>query len=145
TPALHMRQIYTLSKAAYYSAADAQTAERQAQHVRQQIATVKSQATGALADALAALDKKLETLAPTPAAPAEGRGRGGRGGGGGGGGRGGGGAAAPPDSLAAASGSLAGVMNLLQAADVQPTAVQLKAIADARASAAGIVAKWTAI
>jgi len=36
-------------------------------------------------------------------------------------------------------------MNILQGADVQPTAVQLKAIADARTSAAAIMARWNAI
>jgi hypothetical protein len=36
-------------------------------------------------------------------------------------------------------------MNLLQGADVQPTAVQVKAIADARAGAAQIMARWGAI
>src|SRR6476620_2748149 len=73
-------------------------------------------------------------------APAEGRGRGGRGGG-----RGGGGPAAPAGSLSAASAALAGVMNLLQGADVQPTTVQLNAIASARTTAATTMAKWAAI
>ncbi len=36
---------------------------------------------------------------------------------------------------------LAGVLNMLQAADVQPTAVQLKAIAEARRDAAAVMAK----
>ena len=72
-------------------------------------------------------------------APAAGRGRGGRGGGRGGG------AAAAPDRSAASSAALAGVMNLLQGADVRPTAVQLKAIATARTTAATTMAKWTAI
>ena len=36
-------------------------------------------------------------------------------------------------------------MNLLQAADVQPTAVQLAAIASARAQASRVMARWNAI
>jgi hypothetical protein len=36
-------------------------------------------------------------------------------------------------------------MNLLQGADVQPTTVQLEAIASARAAAAAVMARWTAI
>jgi hypothetical protein len=40
---------------------------------------------------------------------------------------------------------LMGVMNVLQAADVQPTAVQLKAIATARAAGTAAMARWTAI
>jgi photosystem II stability/assembly factor-like uncharacterized protein len=140
TPALAMQQVYTLSKATYYGAVDAQAAARQARALRDQIADVRPRASGAAADALATLDKKLESLEPTPQAPAEGRGRGGRGGG-----RGGGAPAAPPGSLSAASAALAGVMNLLQGADVRPTTVQLTAIANARTTAAETMAKWTAI
>src|SRR5262249_49942186 len=152
----------TLSRASYYAAVDAQQASAQARKLRDQIASMRSGATGAGAEALTALDKKLEALAPTPDPNAGGRG--GRGGGGapaargrGGAGRGAstaagqaaggrfGGAAAQPGSLAGASASLAGVMNLLQGADVRPTTVQLKAIAAARASASATVAKWTSI
>jgi photosystem II stability/assembly factor-like uncharacterized protein len=143
TPLLSMQQVYTLSKASYYAAADAAEASRQSRSMRERIATLKSSATGAVADALSALDKKLEPLSPTPDPNAGRGGRGGRGGGGGGGRFGG--PAAPPDSLAGASASLAGVMNLLQSADVRPTTVQLKTIAAARASASATMAKWTAI
>jgi hypothetical protein len=48
----------------------------------------------------------------------------------------------PPDSLSGASSGLADVMNLLQRADVQPTAVQLEAIAAARATASAAMTKW---
>ena len=44
-----------------------------------------------------------------------------------------------------AAGRLAGVMNVLQAADVPATAIQLKTIAEARAAASAAMAKWTAI
>jgi len=40
---------------------------------------------------------------------------------------------------------LTAVMNLLQGADVQPTTVQLNAIAAARAAAAKTMARWTAV
>jgi hypothetical protein len=36
-------------------------------------------------------------------------------------------------------------MNILQGADVQPTTVQLNAIADARATASKAMARWDAI
>jgi hypothetical protein len=36
-------------------------------------------------------------------------------------------------------------MNSLQAADVQPTAIQLKAIANARAAVTAAMTRWTAI
>jgi hypothetical protein len=47
--------------------------------------------------------------------------------------------------LSGASATLAGVMNILQGADVQPTTVQVNAIADARASASKPMARWDAI
>jgi photosystem II stability/assembly factor-like uncharacterized protein len=111
TPALAMRQVYTLSTAAYREAATAIAAVAQAQHVREQIAKLVP-AAGIHAPALTALDKKVETVAGEVA----GSGRG-----------------------------LMGVMNSLQAADVQPTALQLKAIATARATGTAAVVKWTAI
>ncbi|HYM22906.1 MAG TPA: hypothetical protein VEU08_06850 [Vicinamibacterales bacterium] len=136
TPALSMQQVFTLSKTTYYGAVDAQLASRQARSVRDQIASLKASASGAASDALTALDGKLEALAPAPVPNA---GRGGRGGGRVGG------PPAPAGSLAGASASLAGVMNLLQAADVKPTTVQLNAVAAARTSAAAIMSKWMAI
>ena len=50
-----------------------------------------------------------------------------------------------PPTLSGAAAGLSGVMNVLQAADVQPTAVQLKAIAKARAAGTAAMARWTAI
>jgi photosystem II stability/assembly factor-like uncharacterized protein len=118
TPALAMQQVYTLSKGMYDGAADVDAAARHAQSLRDQIAKVLPQATGAVTQALAEFDKKLEALAGTPPAG---------------------------DTLASVSGSLAGVMNSLQGADVQPTTVQLTAIASARATAAKVMAQWTAL
>jgi hypothetical protein len=106
------------------------------------VAARRSQATAAVADTLAAFDKKLEALAPAPQPEPGGRGRGGRGGGPAGGR---GGPLAPPDSLTGASAALAGVMNLLQGADVTPTTVQLNAIAAARTQASAVMARWNAI
>jgi hypothetical protein len=132
TPAPAMQQVYTLSKATYYAALDAQTAAKQAQAIRDQIATIQAQASGAAANALASLDRKIAPLAPPQEANS---GRGGRGG-----------APAPPlDSLTGASAALAGVMNLLQRADVRPTTVQLDAIAAARGTASAAMAKWNTI
>jgi len=138
TPALAMQQVYTLSKAMYYGAADADAAARQAQSLRDQIARIQPQASGAVAQALADFDKKLETLAGTPPASAS-QGRGG------GRGRGAGGTAPTADTLAGVSSALSGVMNSLQGADVPSTTVQLNAIAAARALAAKAVAQWTTL
>jgi photosystem II stability/assembly factor-like uncharacterized protein len=108
TPALAMQQVYALSKSLYYGALDAQAEVRRSRALRDQIAARRPQANGAIADELASLDKRLETLAGE-------------------------------------SGALAGVMNILQGADVRPTTVQLKAITAARATAAASTATWTAI
>jgi hypothetical protein len=144
TPAAALQQIYTLSKATYYGALEAQDAAKQARGVRDQIAKLSPQAKSAAADALARLDRKLEALEPAPPASAAG----GRGSSSGGGGPAGGRGAAPApsaDTLSGASALLAGVMNLLQGADVQPTTVQLNTIANARAAASRVMARWTAI
>lgn len=134
TPALVMQQVYSLTKATYEGARGAQRALRQAQALRDQIA--KLQASGAVKEALSALDDKLKALVGPP---------GGRGGPGGPFGP----APVPPpspgvpDSLSDASGVLSAVMNSL-GADVQPTALQLKSIADARARAGAVLARWSA-
>jgi photosystem II stability/assembly factor-like uncharacterized protein len=141
TPDIAMQQVYTLSKALYYGALDAQAAIDKARTIREQISKLASKANGAAADALRAFDAKVDALAGRPPA-----GRGGRGqapAGGPGGGRGG--PAAEPNTLAAASAALAGVMNILQGADVQPTTPQLNAIATARRNAAQITTRWTSL
>jgi hypothetical protein len=114
-----MQQVYALSKALYYGAIDMQAAVRQARAVRDQLAARPAGSSAAVADALASLDKKIQALA--------------------------GDAPAAPDTLAGASAGLAGVMNILQGADVRPTAVQLKAIATARSAASTATTKWAAI
>jgi photosystem II stability/assembly factor-like uncharacterized protein len=146
TPAAAMQQVYTLSKATYYAALDAQNAAKQAQAVRDQIAKLRPQVNGAAADALTAFDRKIAPLAPPIEANAGGRGGGDASTGSGQAGSGRGNApAAPPDSLAGVSAGLAGVMNLLQGADVRPTTVQLQAIAAARAAASTAMTRWNAV
>ena len=173
TPALVMQAIYADTKAAYYGAMDAQEAARQAQGLRDQIAAITPKPTGAVADAIAALDKKLSTAVPVPSPaggaggsagatanltiPVAGGGRGAAGAGaqGAGGGRGAGpgrGGAAPvapptglPGSLTAAGNGLSGVMSSFQGADVQPTANQAAAMAAAKKAAADAMARWNTI
>ena len=145
TPTLVMQQVYNLSRAAYDGAVAARRAAAEARSLRDQIARLQPQAKGAAADALAAFDKQLDTLAGAPAAAG---GRGGRGGGGRAAGAGGpGGAPAPPpaETLSSASAAQAGVMNLLQGADVRPTTVQLNAIAAARAQGTRVMARWSSM
>jgi photosystem II stability/assembly factor-like uncharacterized protein len=144
TPAIAMQQIYTLSKASYFGAVDALRAEADVASLRAQIAQLTPRASGAVADALGAFDKKAADLvgaAGGAAGPASGRGgRGGRGGAAAGQG-------APPasDTLSAVATALSGVMNSLQGADVTPTAVSVAAITKAQQAAAGVMARWTTL
>ena len=170
TAALTMQAIYADTKAAYFGAIDAQDAAGHAQSLRDQIAAITPKPSGAVADAIAAFDKKLlDLIGAAPAGGAGGRGGGagggGRGGGAAGGARGGGAAAAgapptapPPQAapapaqapapgvtLGAASAALSGVMNSFQGADVAPTANQLAAMAAAKKTAAEAMAKWNTV
>jgi len=139
TPDAVMQQVYTQTEAMYFGAVDAQAAAASLAAIRDQVAKLRPQAQGAAAQALADFDKKAEALqGAAPGATAGGRGAGGRGGGPA--------AAAPaPDTLSGAGASLSSLMNSLQAADVQPTAIQLAAITAARQAAANVMARWTAL
>ena len=81
--ALAMQQVYSLSKATYDGAVAAQEAVRQAGEIRDQIAKVRSQASGPSGEALAAFDRKVEALVGAPAGGGRGRGQGSGGGRGG--------------------------------------------------------------
>jgi len=139
TAPLAMQQVYSLTKALYYGAADARIAATKLGALRQQLG--RRQLTGAAAKAAASFAAKAEALEGTP--PAAG-GRGGRGGGPAGGGRGGP-APAAPDTLWSVSASLGGLMNSMQGADVPPTAITVAAITAAQATAARVMARWTAL
>jgi photosystem II stability/assembly factor-like uncharacterized protein len=139
TPAAAMQQVYAQTKAVYDAAVDVQAAGAQIAALRAQINALRPQASGAAASQLASFDERLSALLEPTAAPDAG-GRGGRGGGGGGGGRGG---AVVPSLPALAA--LTATMNSLQAADVQPTAVQLAAITSARAAATQALSRWIAL
>ena len=132
TSALHMQQVYSLSAAAYRDAAGAFAAIAQAQRLRDQIAKAKSSASADVATALEALDKKVDAAVGAS---------------GFGGGRGGIAAGGAPGAatLNSAAASLASVMNALQGADVQATAVQRQGIANARTAGAAAMGKWTSI
>jgi photosystem II stability/assembly factor-like uncharacterized protein len=136
TPAVVMQQVYALTKASYFGAVDAAAATQRVQELRGQVATLMPKASGAVKQALAEFDKKAAELQGSAGAGAgAGRGGGGRGGRGGAPAEG-----AGPESLASIA--LAGVMNSLNAADVQPTANQLNAITSAQAVATRVLARW---
>ncbi len=143
TSPLAMQQVYTLSRAAYDGAVSARAAADQARSLRAQIAQQLPKATGKTAEALTAFDKKLEALVGVAAGGGRGRGQGG-GAGAPAGGRGAA-PAAPVETLSSASAAQAGVMNLLQSADVPAPAVQLKSIADARSQGTRVMARWAAL
>ena len=88
----------------------------------------------------AALKARIDSIAPPNRG---GRGRGGRGGGGGGRGRGG----AEPSviTLDAASGAMLAAAMGMQSAETAPTASEIDACARARATAATVQTKWTAL
>jgi hypothetical protein len=141
TPALSMQEIYTHSKAMYYTVLDLQKAAKQSEEVRDQLAKLKPNVTGTAVLALGELEGKLNALEGPPATSTGGRGRG----------RATGPAAAaadaatPPDSFAGAIAGLTSVINILQGADVKPTAVQLEAVSRARSAASRAMARWTSI
>lgn len=142
TAPIVMQQIYTLTKAMYFGAVNAQQAQRAACGLHDQSVALQAKAQGPIREALIGFSTKLLSVAGTCDSPGAGGGRDGRGGGRGG----------SPASTAAATGTLSaigallsGLMNSLQAADVQPTAVQLAAITAARANQAKAEARWTAL
>jgi photosystem II stability/assembly factor-like uncharacterized protein len=133
TPPMVMQRVYSLTRSAYMGAIDLQKAAQEAQSLQDEIARAKAQASGAAAAALTDFDKQVESVfGPPPSA-----GRGGRGG------RGGAPAAATGSSGTAAA--LTAVMNTLQSADVQPTALQVKTIETALTSARAALARWNTL
>jgi photosystem II stability/assembly factor-like uncharacterized protein len=141
TPALAMQQVYTLTKSMYYGAVDARLAATALGALRQQVAAQQSQAHDAVADALAAFDKKAAALEGTPPPAGGGRGRGA----GPGGGRGGAAPSSAPDTLWGVSNALSALMNSMQAADVAPTGNTLTAVTAAQQNAAAVMARWMAL
>jgi photosystem II stability/assembly factor-like uncharacterized protein len=134
TPLPGLQQQFTLSKQLYDDAAAAGKAVEKARAVRAQLQKLKDSAgSGAVANAIAAFDKKVETLA------------GASGGAGGPGGGGRGGVAAGTDTLGSVRTALLTLMNLLEAADVTPTAQATAAVANRRKAMAGLMAQWNAL
>ncbi len=137
TPAPVMQQVYSLTRAMYFGAADAQQAAATLAAMRGQAKEIAARATGPASAALAAFEKKAAALeGQRPAG-------GGMRGGGGGGQRGGAAApATPPDTLWAVATLLGGQMNSMQAADVAPTGATLANVTSAQAAAVRVMAKW---
>jgi hypothetical protein len=135
TPAVALAQLVSLTRDMYNGAAAAQAAYDQARAL-----SAKLDAAGG--DDAAAFKREVDSIAPP--APAGGRGGRGGGGGGGGGGRGRGGAPEAQNLETAVTAQMAAAM-AMQAADVTPTATQVAAVAKAKADAAGVMKRWTAL
>jgi hypothetical protein len=132
TPALAMRDVYTLTDSMYFTLQKLQDAVTQAGEMRAVFAisdTLKSQAISALLDApvppdtsrrgapAAAPPNPAAPAAPTPATPG-------------------------PNTLRGAAISLVAVLNTLQAADVPATATQRASIGAALKTANDALARW---
>jgi photosystem II stability/assembly factor-like uncharacterized protein len=114
TPAVVMNQVYALSRAMYFEAADAQAAAARLTDLAGRVSALSSTSKPPeAAQAVAAFRKKADALLGSG-----------------------------PEALPTAASNLARVMNSLQEADVQPTAVQLAAIGRAREAATRAMARW---
>jgi photosystem II stability/assembly factor-like uncharacterized protein len=105
------------------------------------LTALNGKASGALADAVAAAQKKAAAIAGE--APAVGAGRGGRGGGGGGGGRGA--AATGPETLPRLSGEYSAVYGLMDTSDMAPTTTEAGVMRTLDAEYAKLMLQWTAL
>ena len=128
TPALNLNQLYTLMRGSYFDAANARAGLDSIRQLREEVEKRRAASSDAVKLALDAFDKRLEDLvgAPVP------------------GGRGAG-PTQSPDSLGAVVAALAAVTRELGAADVQPTAEQVKSVAAARAAARRAMLRWQSL
>ena len=117
TPPLVMQRVYTLTQAAYVTAAEVQQAGLDAQALRERIARIKSEVTAAAPAGIDAFDRRVEALAT----------------------------GAGGETLSSAGSALASVMNTMQGADAQPTAMQVTAITTALRNARTVLARWRAL
>jgi hypothetical protein len=131
TSAVNLNQLYTLMRGSYFDAAEARAAMDSARRLREAVAQRRAASPDGIRISLDAFDKRLEDLVGSPAA----------------GGRGGRGASPAPsqDSLGAAVATLSALARELSAADVQPTAEQVKSVTDARASARRLLVRWQSV
>jgi photosystem II stability/assembly factor-like uncharacterized protein len=136
TPPLAMQQVYARTKAMYFGALDAQSAADRLSDLRAQAAKLQPQARGAIADALAAFERKAAALEGARPSPGVG-GRGGRGGPPP--------ATSSPETLRGVAASLSGLMNVMQAADVAPPTNTTNAVSSTLATARRVMGRWTTL
>ncbi|HEV2488838.1 MAG TPA: hypothetical protein VGT03_03445 [Candidatus Acidoferrales bacterium] len=125
-----LEQQFALSKQLYDGASEVSKASEQLSRVREQLkARAATAGQSALADDIAALDKKAEVLGGSQAGMFAFFMRGSRG----------------PDTLTSLRFGLLGLMDSLQNADVAPTAAQVAAVADRQRALADLMRRWTAL
>jgi photosystem II stability/assembly factor-like uncharacterized protein len=135
TPAAGIERQFTLSKALYDDTVSVQNALRELRAIRAQARQLGAQAgQGAVADAIAAFDRKAAAVESGTGGAAQRAPGGGRGA-----------VAAGPLTLGSAAGALMPLIHMLEEADVTPTTQLAAAVADRRAALAGAMASWNAL
>jgi hypothetical protein len=112
-----MQRVYSLTEAAYRTAAEVQQAGLDAQALRERIARIKTDVKAGAPAGIDAFDTRVEALAT----------------------------GASGDTLSGAGSALASVMNTMQGADAPPTAMQVTAINTALRNARRVLARWRAL
>ncbi len=127
-----VQRIFTLTTQMETGAMSAAAAYKEA---REMVDKLKARPQSAANDALV---KQVEELAPVQAAREDGGGRGGRGGGA---------PAGPPEpaNLSNLAGRMVAAALPMQASEMAPTSLQLKACADQEAAYTAVMAKWAAV
>jgi photosystem II stability/assembly factor-like uncharacterized protein len=122
-----LEQQFALSMQLYDGAKEVENTTQQLNGIRAQLkARAESAGTGALADEIAAVDKKADALAGSPGSMFAFFMRGAQG----------------PDTLLSLRFGLLGLMNSLQAADVVPTVPQIAAVNNRRLALADLMRHW---
>lgn len=134
TSVIFLKQQWNLSSALYQGILEMAAMQEKLRAIRAQLRQRSEQAgSGALADAIAALDKKVEAV------------EGASGGFGGGGAPRPAGAGPAPDTVGSLRGQFTTLMNLLQGADVAPTTQATMAIADRQQAFTKLKQQWATV
>jgi photosystem II stability/assembly factor-like uncharacterized protein len=128
TPLIGLTEQFTLASKAWSAMNQDFETLQKIRALREALREKENQTTGALTDAVTALDKKVAAIA-----------------GAGGGGRGGRGSAASSDTLSRLNGELARLLGILEESDQTPTTQAAAAVASLRKSLDGLLAQWSAV
>jgi hypothetical protein len=126
TPAAGLAQMFKMESRLAAMMSENSHALAEARSAREQLQKLSKQATGPLADAISALDKKISAVL----------------GGGGGGPRG---AASPVPTISSMSGEIGALYGEVERADATPTLAQTNALADTEKGLSGVMKQWAAL